>query len=283
MSSKVDPLIIPNKDFDIHSFMNKFFYYILPSNVHTLEVLNMKDGTLNFTYALGSGCFYNPNYAGIQIGSNHEIVVGTVGGVLRISPSSSSSSMSQNDDLIKWLYPTTYIWLLNSHFSIPHAAVILISILFIELWLLKLFIFNFLPTLFQKQYENAVNKNLINSNKNDESLDQFQPMIRKVMTDGDDNDDDELIQKKSLPSVSDEDNDDEEDDEEDGEEDGDETSELSNQGGGLKALKERLREEQQARIHARVAARQSLSPDASNKRAVSGNKSPAKRSRHSVG
>lgn len=58
---------------------------VLPRHMFTLEALDWVTGGRVFSVDLGSGAFFNPNYAPVQVGSHADIIYGTLGGVVRVS------------------------------------------------------------------------------------------------------------------------------------------------------------------------------------------------------
>jgi len=261
---------------------------ILPSNVFTLEGINMKDGSSNFTHVLGSGCFYNPNYAGIQIGSHHEIVVGTIGGVVKITPSSTSTSINKmkkddininykqiGDEWFDWIYPTTLSWFLNSHLNVQVAVPLNVIILLLIIKSVY-FIYNLLCQSID-HYQNNIRKRKHNHasavlspslTSSSSSLSAAYTIEETTLTSS-------RLSTTSLdtlprtPILTPNINDDGDDD--------DMNITSNGGGGGIKELKEKLREETQARITARIASRSSTS---ATKRSVPTSEKKTKKSRN---
>mmetsp|Transcript_36714 Transcript_36714/g.82257 ORF Transcript_36714/g.82257 Transcript_36714/m.82257 type:complete len:516 (+) Transcript_36714:374-1921(+) len=61
-------------------------WLVLPGTVYTVEAIDWRDGRSKWVVELPSGSFVNPNYAAIQVGPEGDLLVGTLGGVLRVSP-----------------------------------------------------------------------------------------------------------------------------------------------------------------------------------------------------
>jgi len=66
---------------------------LLPKHEFVVEALHWSNGTrVHPAFPVGSGALFNPAYAAVQIGAKRDLVMGTMGGVLRVTSSAAAAA-----------------------------------------------------------------------------------------------------------------------------------------------------------------------------------------------
>eukprot|EP00811_Abedinium_folium_P035028 NODE_7859_length_1544_cov_3.856740.p1 GENE.NODE_7859_length_1544_cov_3.856740~~NODE_7859_length_1544_cov_3.856740.p1 ORF type:complete len:251 (+),score=42.06 NODE_7859_length_1544_cov_3.856740:565-1317(+) len=73
------------KEPEYNNIFERLLAPLLPRTIFTLEALDWETGATDFSLDLGGGFAFNPAYAGVVVGSQDDVVFGTMAGVVRVA------------------------------------------------------------------------------------------------------------------------------------------------------------------------------------------------------